>query len=105
MNGGRVNDPDTAELQRTMKRNHSETTGLIAKLETQLAVAVQGWSAQLRDYVLREVWETERDAQREQIREIKAEVQAARARAANAIWAAAGSVVGSLALIALKGGH
>lgn len=109
-------EPTNGELKRLMERDHSETassiaklethtTSSIAKLETQMAVAIQGWTAQLRDYVLKEVWATERDAQRKQLDEVKDEVTSARRRAANAVWAAGGTLVCSIAVVVFKGGH
>jgi uncharacterized protein with PIN domain len=100
-----ADEPSNGELKRLLERDHAETASAIAKLETQLGVALQQLSMQLKDYVLKEVWQTERDAQRQQINEIKDEVTTARRRAANAVWAAGGTLLTSLALIALKGGH
>jgi uncharacterized protein with PIN domain len=100
-----ADEPSNGELKRLMERDHSETASAIAKLETQLGVALQQLSLQFKDYVLKEVWTTERDAQREQLKEVKDEVTSARRRAANAVWAAVGTLLTSLALIAFKGGH
>ncbi|MGI5233790.1 hypothetical protein [Actinoallomurus sp. CA-142502] len=98
-------EPSNGELKRLLERDHAETSSAIAKLETQLGVALQQLSMQFKDYVLKEVWQTERDALREQLGEVKEEVTTARRRAANAVWAAAGTLVTSLILIAFKGGH
>lgn len=99
-------EPGTGELKRLIERNHGETTSTIARVESQLAVAMAQMTAQFKDYVLKEVWTTERDAQREQLKEIKDEVTSARRRAVNAAWTAAGTFLGSLALIYFtKGAH
>lgn len=101
-----ADEPSTGELERLIKRNHSETMADIAKLETQLAVALTNFTAQLKDYVLKDVYKAERDADRAQLKEVKDEVTSARRRAANAVWTAVGGFAGSLALILFnKGGH
>lgn len=100
-------EPSNGELERTIARNHSELATQMDKIETQLAIHIQQLTDRMREYVLREVWQTERDAQRKQIDDIENEVTSARRRAANSIYAALGSVIGSIVLLLIgrTGGH
>ena len=111
-----TNEPTPSELVRLIERNHADNREIIAELKTQLGSLPQQFAVQMREYVLRDVYNAEIKALQAEVkearddnRELKEEVTLARRGNRSAMIAAVFSFLGAVAFLAfqtlLKGGH
>ncbi len=90
-------EPSNGELARAIERNHTEFREDILDLKAALAANAQAMAAQMERFVLREVYDTQRQALEARVRALEAQADANRAHARTAVYTAIAAVVGAIA--------
>lgn len=88
--------PSLGELERLVERNHTEFREDILDLKTALAASAQAMAAQMERFVLREVYDTHRQALEARVKDLEDGAEANRAHARTAIYTAIAAVVGAV---------